>query len=59
MGRRLDVRQIQLRDLPDRLEDRPELLAHAVDLTLGDLQAGQARHMENVFSGDRHLPTPV
>src|SRR5262245_19816643 len=54
MGRRLDVREIELGHLAHRLENRSKLVPHAVDLALGNLEAGQPRYVQYVFSRDRH-----
>ena len=50
MRRRLDVGEVELGDLADGLEDRAELLPHALDLVLGDLEARQPRDVQHVFS---------
>ena len=50
MRRRLDVGEVELGDLADRLEDRAELLLHALDLPLGYLEARQARDVQDVVS---------
>src|SRR5829696_9680834 len=54
MRGRLDVREVELRDLPHCFENRTELVAHAVDLALGNLEPREARYMQYVFSRDRH-----
>jgi hypothetical protein len=56
--RRLDVGEIELGHLAHRVEDRSELLAHVVDLALGNLEARQAGHMQNVLSRDCHVDLP-
>ena len=51
----LDVREVELGDLADRLEDRAELRLHGLDLPLGNLEPRQAGYVEYVFSSDRHV----
>src|SRR5712691_4810835 len=55
MGRRLDVLQVELGHLPDRLQDRRQLLAHLLDLVAGELEPRQPGYVENVVSRDCHL----
>src|SRR6187431_2469904 len=54
MRGRLNVGKVEFRDLPHGFENRAELVAHAVDFALGNLEAREARYVQNVFSRDRH-----
>ena len=55
MRGRLDLREIELADLADGLEDRAELLLDPAQLVGGKLEAREARDMDDVFSPDRHF----
>ena len=56
-GRR-HVREVELLHLRDRLEDRRELLAEALDLRLGELEPRQPRDVQHLVSGNRHTVNP-
>src|SRR5215471_5291957 len=51
-GRR-HVVEIELRHLRDRLEDRVQLRAEAVDLVVGEREPGEPRDVEHLFAIDR------
>src|SRR5581483_7017631 len=55
--RRLDSREVELGDFSDRLQDRGQLLAHPLELLVGQLQPRQPRHVDDVFSRYRPLVT--
>jgi hypothetical protein len=52
-GRR-HVGEVELGDLADGREDVVQLLGEAPELVLGQLEARERRHVQNVISGDRH-----
>ena len=49
---RLDVIEVQLGDPVDVLEDPRELARHALDLLLGEAEAGQLCHVQYLLSLD-------
>src|ERR1700736_619705 len=54
--RRLDLAQIELRNLADRLQNRVQLPAEPPELLLGQLEPGEPGYVHNLCSIDRHLP---
>ena len=58
MRGRLDLRQIELGHLPDRLQDGAELLLEPRDLFLGEREAREPRDMEHLVSRYRHQINP-
>src|SRR5512132_346475 len=54
MRRRLHPRETELGHLPDRLENRPQLRPHGLDLILGNLQARQLGDVQHVLTRDAH-----
>src|SRR5262245_6166437 len=58
MRRRLDVRQAELGNLVDRLEDGAQLLSEAVDLFVSQFQSREPSDMEHLVLRDRHEKDP-
>src|SRR5207244_5179899 len=56
--RRLDVREVELGNLADGLQDRAQLLAEALDLLLGEREPRQPRDVEHLFAGNGHSLNP-
>ena len=58
MRRRLDTLQVELRDLADRLEDRAQLRAEALDLLVRQREPSQPGYVQHLIACDRHEPDP-
>ena len=50
MGGRLDVLEVELGDLADRLEDRVQLRTEALDLLVAQREPRQARDVQHFVS---------
>ena len=54
MRRRRHVREVELRDAPDVLEDAREIAQEAVDLVIGEADAGKAGSVQHVVAVESH-----
>ena len=59
VGRGLDPRQVELRDLADRLEDGGELLRETRHLFLGQAELRELRDVQHLLSRDGHPIHPL